>query len=127
VGRSWLLNGFMRREPMPPTCTICQHPERLDIEADLRDGTSYRDIARRHDVSKDALSRHRANHMSRLTPSGLTAAREIITLLDKAETSRTWSSTVLAVREARRYVEELMTLNLTVPASRAVAPDANAK
>ena len=28
---------------------------------------------------------------------------------------------------ARRYVEELMMLNLTVPASRAAAPDANAK
>jgi hypothetical protein len=100
---------------MPQTCTICRHPERHDIEADLRAGTPHRDIARRHDVSKDALSRHRANHMSRHTETGLAAAREIVTLLDKAERSPNWNATVLAVREARRYVQELMMLNLTVP------------
>jgi hypothetical protein len=112
---------------MPQTCTICRHPERPGIEADLRAGTPYRDIARRHNVSKDALSRHRANHMSRHTATGLTAAKEIEALLYKAERSRTWNATLLMVRETRRYVEELMMLNLTVPASRAVAPDANAK
>jgi hypothetical protein len=63
--------------------------------------------------------------MSRHTETGLVAAREILTLLDKAETSPNWNSTVLAVREARRYVEELMMLNLTVPASRVAAPDAS--
>ena len=112
---------------MPQTCSICRHPVRHDIEAELRAGTPYRDIARRHDVSKDALSRHRANHMSRHSETGLTLARQIMALLDKAETAATWNSTLLTIREARRYVEELMMLNLTVPASRAVAPDANAK
>ena len=103
---------------MPQTCKICQHPERPDIEADLGAGTPYRDIVRQHNVSKDALSRHRAHHMSRHTATGLKAARNIVTLLDKAETSGSWNSTLLAVREARRYVEELMLLNLTVPSSR---------
>ena len=106
---------------------ICRHPERDSIETDLRVGTPYRDIARRRNVSKDALSRHRANHMSRHTATGLTAAKEIEALLYKAETSPTWNATVLTIREARRYVEELMMLNLTVPTSRALAPDANAK
>jgi hypothetical protein len=50
-----------------------------------------------------------------------------MTLLDKAETSATWNSTLLTIREARRYVEELMMLNLAVPAAREIAPDANAK
>lgn len=112
---------------MPHTCTVCRHPERHDIEADLRAGIPYRDIARRRNVSKDALSRHRANHMSRHTATGLTAARQVMTLLDKAETSATWNSTLLTIREARRYVEELMMLNLAVPAAREIAPDANAK
>jgi hypothetical protein len=80
---------------------ICRHPERPDIEADLRGGTSYRDIARRRHVSKDALSRHRANHMSRHTETGLTAAREILALLDKAERGANWNCTLLAVRDAR--------------------------
>ena len=44
-----------------------------------------------------------------------------------AATSPTWNLTVLTIREARRYVEELMMLNLTVPTSRVVAPDANPK
>jgi hypothetical protein len=100
---------------MPQTCTICRHSERHDIEVDLRAGIPYRDIARRHDISKDAVSRHRAKHMSRHTETGLTAAKEIEALLYKAETSPTWNATVLAVREARRYVEELLMLNLTVP------------
>src|SRR6266446_7826816 len=93
---------------MPQTCTICRHPERHDIEADLRAGAPYRDIARRHHVSKDALSRHRAKHMARHTATGLTAAREIMAILDKAETATTWNLTLLTIREARRYVEALM-------------------
>jgi transposase len=103
---------------MPPTCTICQHPERYDIEANLRGGTSYRDISQRHGVSKDSVARHRANHMSRHTETGLAAGKEIMALLDKAATSPTWNATVLTIREARRYVEQLMELNLTVPSSR---------
>src|SRR5262249_6409103 len=108
---------------MPQTCSICRHPERDDIEAELRAGTPYRDIARQRNVSKDALSRHRANHMSRHTETGLAAAREIMAILDEAETSTTWNLTLLTIREARRYVEELMMLNLTVPASQTVLPD----
>jgi len=38
----------------------------------------YRDILRRFNVSKDALSQHRAKHMPRHTETGLAAAKEII-------------------------------------------------
>jgi hypothetical protein len=122
-----LVPAVRSADRMAQACTICRHPERDNIEADLRADTPYRDIARRHNVSKDALSRHRANHMSRYAATGFTAVSEIKALLDKAETSGSWNSTLLAVREARRYVEELMMLNLTVPSSRVVAPDACAK
>jgi hypothetical protein len=103
---------------MSQSCSICRHPARHDIENDLRRCSPYRDVARRHGVSKDALSRHRAHHMSRHTATGLAAASEIKAFLDKAETSPSWNATVLAVREARRYVEELLVLNLTVPSPR---------
>jgi hypothetical protein len=56
--------------------------------------------------------------MSRHTETGLAAGKEIMALLDKAATSPTWNATVLTIREARRYVEQLMELNLTVPSSR---------
>jgi hypothetical protein len=103
---------------MPQSCSICRHPKRHEIEVDLRAGIPYRDIGRRRGVSKDAVARHRANHMSRHTATGLAAGKEIMALLDKAATSPTWNATVLTIREARRYVEQLMELNLTVPSSR---------
>ena len=104
---------------MPRTCTICRHPERHDIETDLRAGIPYRDLARRHNISKHALSRHRANHVSLHTATGFAAAIKIMALLDKAETDTTWNATLLTIREAHRYVEELMMLlNLTAPSSR---------
>ena len=92
---------------MPRICTICRHPERPAIEAELKAGASYRDIARRHSASKDAISRHHANHMQRPTTTELTAtAKEILTILDKAETSLTWNATLLAVREARQLLQK---------------------
>jgi transposase-like protein len=98
---------------MPRTCTICRHPERLAIEADLRAGIPYRDIARRHNISKHALSRHRLNHLSRHTATALATTMKIKPLLDKAETAPTLNGTLLAIREARRCLEELvMLLNL---------------
>jgi len=104
---------------MPRKCSICRHPERPDIEADLRAGVPYRDIARCHDVSHHALWRHWTNHVSRHSATALATVTKIIALLDKAETDATWNATLLTIREAHRYVEELMMLlNLTVPSSR---------
>jgi len=54
--------------------------------------------------------------MSRDTETVLTA---IVTLLDKAETSPSWNATVLLVREARQYLQELLVQTQTVPSSRA--------
>jgi transposase len=104
---------------MPRTCSICRSPRRHEIEADLQAGLSYRDVARRYNISKDAASRHRASHVSLHTTPALTTVTKIVALLDKAETDTTWNATLLRVREAHRYVEELiMLLNLTLPSSR---------
>ena len=92
---------------MPRSCTICRNPGRDAIEAELRAGASYRDIARRHGASKDAISRHHANHMSRHTATELAlAANEILKLLDKAETSPSWNATILTIREARQLLQK---------------------
>ena len=93
---------------MPRTCTICRHPERPDIEADLRVGLPYRDIARRHNISKHALWRHRTHHVSLHSATALATAGKIMALLDKAETSATWNTSLLTVREAHHCVEELL-------------------
>jgi hypothetical protein len=46
------------------TCTICSHPSRAQIDQALVAGTSYRDIARQFQVSKDAAARHASEHIA---------------------------------------------------------------
>lgn len=46
---------------MPRTCTICKHPQRLQIEKALVIGTSVRDISGQYGPSKTAISRHRTH------------------------------------------------------------------
>ena len=48
---------------MPRTCTICRHDQRADIDKTLVTRTPFRDIARQHSVSKDALLRHHDDHL----------------------------------------------------------------
>lgn len=48
---------------MSRTCTICVHEQRHDIEVALVRRDSYRTIARRFSVSKDALGRHAREHL----------------------------------------------------------------
>jgi hypothetical protein len=51
---------------MPRACTICQHPERAEIDKALASGESYRGISRTYFGSakaEDALSRHKAEHL----------------------------------------------------------------
>lgn len=92
---------------MPRTCTICRHPERRDIDADLKAGMPYRAIAQRYSISKDAVSRHRASHVSLYTTPLLATVTKIRGLLDDAETSANFSVCLRMVQEARHCVEEL--------------------
>jgi hypothetical protein len=54
------------------TCTICGHEQRHDIEVAVIRRDSYRAIARRFSVSKDALGRHAREHL----PEALVRAQE---------------------------------------------------
>jgi len=48
---------------MARTCTICSHPERLEIDKQLLRGDSIAGISRNFAVSEDSLSRHRDKHL----------------------------------------------------------------
>lgn len=49
---------------MPRVCTACSHPHRPEIDRALvDDSASFRDIARQYAVSKDALARHKREHL----------------------------------------------------------------
>jgi hypothetical protein len=93
---------------MPRNCTVCRHPQRQEIEADLQAGLPYRDVARRYSISKDAVSRHRASHVSLHTTPALATVSKVMALLNQAETASMWNGTLVTVREARRCVEELL-------------------
>ena len=83
---------------MPRTCSICRSPRRHEIEADLQAGLSYRDVARRYNISKDAASRHRASHVSLHTTPALATVTKIVALLDDAEAASTWNFSLLSIK-----------------------------
>lgn len=61
---------------MPRACTICTHPERSAIEQALVGDISLRDIARQWSVSKDALARHKVDHIVEVLMQATKAQQE---------------------------------------------------
>jgi regulator of sirC expression with transglutaminase-like and TPR domain len=58
---------------VPRKCSVCAHEQRVEIDIALVSGEPYRDIARRYRVSKDALTRHKAEHL----PAALLKAQAV--------------------------------------------------
>ena len=48
---------------MSRRCTVCGHPNRAEIEAELVANRATRAIARQWSVGREALTRHLANHL----------------------------------------------------------------
>lgn len=61
---------------MPPTCTICRHPNRAEIEAALASRTPLRNIAVRYGTSLGSISRHRNDCLSAACKQALEAKAE---------------------------------------------------
>jgi len=107
---------------MPPKCSICRHPNRVEIDAALIARQSLRDIARQFATSKDSLARH-GEHI----PKSLAMAKqaEVVAsaetlleqthnllaratrLADKAEHAKNLSAALQGVREIRGVLELL--------------------
>jgi hypothetical protein len=49
---------------MARTCTVCQHPQRDEIDSLLVANVSMRDISGRYELSKSALGRHSTSHVA---------------------------------------------------------------
>ena len=95
---------------MPRTCTVCTHAKRSQVEQALVSGESYRDIARRFGVSKDALARHRSEHLPRELAKA-TEAAEIAradTLLERLLSLN--CETLLILAEARKGKDNYLAL-----------------
>ncbi len=111
---------------MPRVCTICTHFDREAIDAAIADRRgSMRAIAREHDVSEDALRRHRDDHLGDVLASAKAAesvrADDVVSrvirlantaeaILVRAEEKDDDELRLKALREARPTVELLARL-----------------
>src|SRR5918999_5791955 len=102
---------------MPRSCNVCTHPEREAIDEALVGGVAFPALVAEYRVSKDSLSRHKANHL----PAKLVMAqaaeevaqadtlldqvrglqRRALEILDKAEEAGELRTALAAIREAR--------------------------
>lgn len=111
---------------MPRSCTICSHPGREAIDRALVEGVAFPALVAEYRVSKDALSRHKANHL----PAKLVMAEKAgevaeadellgqvqdlhartLAILEAAESTREHRTALSAIREARSNLELLAKL-----------------
>jgi hypothetical protein len=116
-------------------CTICSNRRRVEIDAALLSGRKHAEIAREHEVSNDAISRHARKHLSAtmaneadsipVTGSGdidllgdmISLRGRLMRQLGKAERQRDPRTIVLIAREAVRISEIIGRLNGQIDAS----------
>ena len=108
------------RQHMPRKCSICTNSQRPEIEKAVLAGNSYRTVAQRFQVSRDAVVRHR-RHLTATTPNSIQIERifesgtlveqlhrltsEAQRLKEKAEMAGDFRTALAAVRELCRIVE----------------------
>src|SRR4051812_34093457 len=111
---------------MPRRCTICDHPDRQNIDARLMGSDSLRNIAQQVHVSTTALLRHKQHHLPELLlqareTENVARADEILanvrklqrrteTILDTAEAAGDHRTALAAIRELRNHLELLAKL-----------------
>jgi hypothetical protein len=111
---------------VPRSCTVCTHPDRAKIDEALVGGVAFPALVAEYRVSKDSLSRHKANHL----PAKLVmaqAAEEVaqaddllgqmrdlhtrtLAVLEAAESTNQHRTALSAIREARSNLELLAKL-----------------
>ena len=108
---------------MPRTCTICDHPQKEEIDSLIINGNTFRHIASQYNFSYRAVKRHKDNHLNKKLAKAK-EAREIVNadnlldqvkslqekaleLLDKAEAENDFKTALIGVREARGCCELL--------------------
>ena len=111
---------------MPRTCTICEHPNRDEIDHLIINGNTFRHIASQYNFSYRAVKRHKDNHLNKK----LAKAKEVqevvhansllgqvrdlqmraLNILDVAERSGDLRTALGAIREARGNLELLVKL-----------------
>lgn len=105
-------------------CTVCVHKDLDEINRLLLCSDSYRDIARRFNLSKDALARHKESHIPELLSKSsnlkaevestqgnqtLAEVRELkvraLEILEDAQGAGDLKTALMGIREARGCLE----------------------
>ncbi len=111
---------------MTRPCTVCNHPDRVAIDKEILNGTSYRIIANQNGLSFSAVQRHKEHIPESLTLAhgaekvsqaddllhevkGLQA--RAIGILNKAEKAGDLPTALKAIREAKGCLELLAKLH----------------
>ena len=108
---------------MPRRCTVCNHPERHNIDGALVTGAPYRSVAKRFGLSESAVYRHKTDHL----PKHMVKAKEVeevahaddlleqvrhlqthaLDILGRAEESGDLRTALAAISQARGNLELL--------------------
>lgn len=120
---------------MTKPCSACVHPKRDSIDRQLLNGDSLRDIEATYGVSKSALQRHKAEHLSialikAASPAVIADNKPLVdqlrdihartlTILEDAEHNGDGRMGLLAIRECRSNLELIAKIEIII-AGRAV-------
>jgi hypothetical protein len=110
---------------MPRTCTACTHAQRDEIDRQLLDGTTLRNIAKRFSLSTASLFRH-SKHIAKTLSNARQEAEilladglrehlnhltaEAARLKQKAEQAKDYRTALAGAREISRLLELVMRL-----------------
>lgn len=89
---------------MARVCTVCAHPEREAIDLDVASGGAIRAIAGRYHVSRQALTRHRDDHLPELVHAAVAEQREQLGIT-AADRLNTWGQRLELLWERAAYLE----------------------
>jgi hypothetical protein len=87
------------------TCTLCNHPQRVEMDREIVQGIAARAIARRYGASKDATRRHRQCISDSLERAGMASAftaKSVI--LDLVRELRTLATDCLNAKMSRDFL-----------------------
>lgn len=111
---------------MAGRCTVCRHPDRETLDRELAGGITMRDAADKYALNKDAIGRHKRNHLSKAlkivqerretagAQKAVDRAEELYvkasTILERSEIEGNGQLSLAAIKELRSTVELLAKL-----------------
>ncbi|GAA2092599.1 hypothetical protein [Brevibacterium salitolerans] len=107
-------------------CSACRHPDREGLDRELAGGLTLRAAAEKYDLSKDAVARHKRDHLSKAlravqerretagAQKAVDRAEELYAkasgILERAEEEQDGKLSLAAIKELRSVVELLAKL-----------------